>query len=433
MKKIMKRYYFIYVVLVTLSIWAGTGTLSPYAATHLNSPLEGSCNYLVNGDHPHFEATYLFLKGEPAERWSQSVVLRRILFPLIAYPFMQASDYLRGGVVASIFLHIVAGLIFLRFLLRRYGAEALIAAAFILPTFPGITYFGGLPYSYACIVPFTLLGFIGLDALYEKKQAIRTASICGLSFGLLSIGYDLLGYLLLAGILLLALRKEWVAIIVFALSAVSVPMLNSFILSYVYDVPLLNSNTASYGNIIGAYFKIGAQPFSEWSPLLLDMPHVLLHNFFFSSFLILPATACIVFLRNLIRKQRLLTPVECAFLFAALFIWLVNNAAPPYQGWQLRGVWIARIYEPIFVVLLVFTVRSLKPREFHFDKALFLSAFLLQVWIVNAPLTGFTGYSDYLYTEFYQHNVHGAFSTNLEKYGRRPMGFCSVGQSNDIH
>src|SRR5215468_8030821 len=72
------------------SAWVSSGTMAPYAAT-LDPGVVWSqppCDYLINIDQPHFEAAFAMLHGKPRESWEGSVMLRRILYPILALPLM---------------------------------------------------------------------------------------------------------------------------------------------------------------------------------------------------------------------------------------------------------------------------------------------------------------------------------------------------------
>lgn len=384
------------------------------------------CQYLFSSDHPHFEAVYLFLDGWPQEHWSQSVVLRRILFPLFSYPLMKMTDFITGGFLSSVLLHLIAGCAFIRFLSREYTVRTGQVAACLLPVFPGIAYFGAAPYSYACIVPFSLLGFMSLAAL-QRPNITSILPLCsGLFLGLLSVGYDLLPYFLPAGLLLLIQRRRWSALLIFACGCCFFPALTVVLLQKWFGVPPLNTNTASYINIIQAYGRILEGFGPAWIEMLWKLPEVFVHNFFYSMFVVLPAGAIFLFVRSFFRPVfHQNASVETCILLAGVAIWVFNNAAPPYNGWQMRGIWISRIYEPMFVPLLVFVCRNLTERFTKLDRIVLAVLVAIQSWAVYAPLLGVGALSDKLYFEFYRQSVPGAFSANLQTYGWRPFGFCS--------
>ena len=60
-----------------------------YAATDSHPLVLEPCHYLVNVDHYHYDSIFRMIGGDD-ETWSGSVVLRRLLFPVIAYPFVMA-------------------------------------------------------------------------------------------------------------------------------------------------------------------------------------------------------------------------------------------------------------------------------------------------------------------------------------------------------
>ncbi len=144
-------------LLLALGIWVNTGTLAPYAATLEKPFLWGPCNYPLNIDHFHFKATFLMLDGAPRDQWEFSVALRRVLYPLLAYPFMKLLGYGAGGLVTNVLLAVGSLAVFWLALRRRLGKEPPAGLLALLATYPGWMYWAGLPYSYAAIVPLSLL------------------------------------------------------------------------------------------------------------------------------------------------------------------------------------------------------------------------------------------------------------------------------------
>src|SRR4051812_41250118 len=106
---------------VALCTWLSTGTMAPYAITVEKPKVLPPCNYLANPDHPHFEWTFAMLSGEPRAVWQRSVMLRRILFPLIAFPMMKLFGFLAGGVITSIALQVISLAGFAMYVRRRFG------------------------------------------------------------------------------------------------------------------------------------------------------------------------------------------------------------------------------------------------------------------------------------------------------------------------
>ena len=58
----------------------------------------GPCGYLFNLDHPQYRAAFAMLDGAPRDQWEWSITLRRILYPLFAFPFMKVGGLRRRGI-----------------------------------------------------------------------------------------------------------------------------------------------------------------------------------------------------------------------------------------------------------------------------------------------------------------------------------------------
>ena len=104
----------------------------------------------------------------------------------------------------------------------------------------------------------------------------------------------------------------------------------------------------------------------------------------------------------------------------------------------MRGEWIARLYQPIFVVYVAYTARILAGvfnQESHrkaFSRAV-CSISVAIVVLANAsvsfgPILGYDS-ANLAYYHFYQHSTEDAISQNTEKYGRRPLGFSAAPES----
>src|SRR5690348_3336020 len=96
------------VTILVLGIWMSSGTMAPYAASSGLSIVTMPCHYLVNVDHWHFKAVFQMLDGENRNLWESSVVLRRMLLPLISLPLMKGLGFEIGGFISSIVIHIAA-------------------------------------------------------------------------------------------------------------------------------------------------------------------------------------------------------------------------------------------------------------------------------------------------------------------------------------
>src|SRR5262249_4120488 len=142
-------------VVLLAACWLSSGTMAPYAATLDPNivRIQQPCEYLTNIDHAQFQATFWMLQGKPRGSWEGSVVLRRILYPILAFPLMTALGFETGGFVTNLILTLAVVLAFVLFVRHSIGEQAAIVAMWLLATYPGIAYWVGLPYSYVWIVP----------------------------------------------------------------------------------------------------------------------------------------------------------------------------------------------------------------------------------------------------------------------------------------
>jgi hypothetical protein len=418
-------------LLLALGIWANTGTLAPYGATLEKPFLWEPCNYPLNIDHFHFKATFLMLDGAPRDQWEFSVALRRILYPLLAYPFMKLLGYGAGGLVANVLLAVGSLAVFWPALRRRLGGEPPRALLALLATYPGWMYWAGLPYSYAIIVPASLL-CMALLWRVETLATWREALLTGLALGVLFTGYDLLPFFGAAAVLLLLWRRLWVPCAVLAVAQLVPTVAVATVLWKVFRVPFRNSNTETYFAILKSY--VSPVDLHAWWALLRQLPQAVVSNALYSNFLVLPLLFLLALLasRWLPRESRVLRPAEACLLIAAVLLFLFNNLAPPYAGWPLRGSWVPRLYQPVGVamvsILAGFYARApLLPRDVRRGAWAALGlAVALQAWVVFAPALGDARLSGYLYYRFYQHASRPFYADNLRKLGARPVGFCAA-------
>jgi hypothetical protein len=410
-------------MVMAAAIWLSTGTMAPYAATAEYPRILEPCHYLVNVDHDHFAAATAMIAGEPSERWAGSVVLRRLLFPIVAHPFIQVMGFMAGGVVASILLHVLALLAFAKFVSGRVGDRAAIITASLLATYPGVTYWAGLPYSYAAIVPGSLFGLILLYRLHDAtavREVVRAAFLLGLIF----IGYDLAPFFGPAALLVLVVRRRFAWMVVTAMT-MALPTLLVFAMLLSIRLPILNSNTAGYLTVLSAYLR--PRELHLWTGYLMELPLVFLSNFVFGNMIFLP----LLFAAALIVGRRLHIPLlswpEKSLLLSGVALFLFTNAAPPYDGWQLRGHWIARLYQPVFVAFLIVIAQVTQRLSGAFLRR--WAAAVILVIAANAsvafgpvlmnPLAG------YAYHKFYAHSPPESLLVNVRRFGRRPLGVCS--------
>jgi hypothetical protein len=404
------------------AIWLSSGTLSPYSANFVPLVIE-PCHYLVNIDHPHHTAPFYLLAGAPPKYWAFSVVLRRMLYPVLAYPFVRAFGFLVGGLLCNVFITLAALFAFGQFTRRHFGERAAIAVIWLVATYPGITYWAGLPYAYAAIVPASLLAAMCLYAI-DRAERVREVVLAAMALGLIFLAYDLIPFFVPAMVLVLLARRKPLWAVPAVITALVPALIVAGLLSWL-DIAAVNSNTATYATIVNAYLhpEVGRL----WLGYLARLPLVLAANFFDSNFFFLPLLAVVALLlcRGCIGR------VEGAILLSVMAVFLVNNAAPPYYGWQLRGYWIARLYQPLFVALLLCIARAVRdaPRQ-----KLMRAAIVVTV-IANAAV-GFgpvmrNPLAFYLDYRFYRHAEPSTFAELLAIYGRRPLGLCLVAHDLD--
>jgi len=410
-----------------VGVWFSSGTMAPYASTLARPWILKPCNYLLNTDNPHFEATFLMLDGAPREQWKFTIVARRILFPLLAYPLMKVWGYMVGGVVTSAILQVATLVGFSLYVRRRIGKAASIAAVALLATYPGIYYWAGLPYSYASIVPACLGAMVVLIEVERQPPWWRVA-LLSLALGILLLAYDLLPFFGPPLIGMLLLRRRWFA------AAIAVPMIvmptvvNNFLLLHWAKMPLHNQNTQAYADIVGAY--LGPPQWGLWMRALSGVPKYLAVNFFTSNFLFLPGLFLVLYVVNRFTLRLKLTWAERGVLLMTITLFAFLNLSPPYKGWQFRGIAMARIYQPVFVVFIVFALRFVqaawddRQRVRPWVVALVGVAATANAAIVMGPAMKLR-LADHAYFYFYRHAPRPMFLENIAKFGRRPLGWCN--------
>ncbi|HEX7962468.1 MAG TPA: hypothetical protein VF493_21320 [Terriglobales bacterium] len=413
---------------LNVGIWLSSGTLAPYAATFAQSIPTSPCQYLVNIDHNQFKAAYWMLAGMDRPLWERSVVLRRILYPLVSYPLMLVLGFEIGGFVFNLLLHSVVFAIFVVYLKNKFSVGQSLVAMWLLALYPGIYYWAGLPYSYAAIVPCCLLGFILLTRLSEEDDSRPVYLLCVLT-GILFLAYDLFPFFGAGALLILLYRKKYKLIPGSLLLLVAPSVVSNFILTAFVHVPLMNSNTKIYPMIVKSYFA----PFAmeQWTALLKALPLVAYHVYLYSNFLFIPLLFAVLLLAALVLRRFRLSLAERSLLVAGTVLFLFLNIAPPYGGWQMRGVWIARLYQPVFVALVSFCSREIAEdwKNNHrimkpLAASLVLATCLGNFFVVFGPVMH-NQFSSHIYYRFYRHSPPDTFYNSLTKYGRRPLGFCA--------
>lgn len=411
------------IAVMVASIWLSSGTLSPYAVTLQNPLVVTPCHYLANVDDGQFRATFLMLDGAPKHAWDQSVVLRRILFPLVAYPFMKATSFEVGGFIASLLLHVIAFLAFARFLRRTVGDAGAVAGMWLLATYPGISYWAGLPYSYASIVPLSIFAFL---LLWRIAVEDRASAICwsGFGIGILALGYDLLPFFGAAALGLLAYRRRFgLAAATLVLLLAPIGIFNAVVLERFYGVNPVNPNSAMYATILRSF--VSGPHWAEWAHLMLRFPFDAIRVYLFSNFLFLPLLFSLALALAIRAGRPEFRPADAALLLAVAAVFLFNNLAPPYPGVQMRGSYIARLYQPAFVALIVYVARVVQLGRARWIGPAVAAAIALNAAIAFGTVTANPAAS-FVDLQFYGHDNKDVnnVARNVARYGRRPIGVC---------
>jgi hypothetical protein len=411
------------------SLYFNTGTLAPYGNT-LFGEVDHNTGYLYNADHVHFKVLFDFVNGADRKVWDHALFLRRILFPVLAWPFMRVWGFETGGTIASLVFNVAALVFFVTRLRRHIGHRGAIFAGWLLALYPGATYWDGMPYPYALIFPGSLLLMIALMELGEASMA-KIAGI-SLAMGFVYLGYDLMPFFLPASLIVLLWKKRPVAALSTAALQAAPLAVWLLILAHGLHQPLENSNTATYGVILKSFLRI--KSFETWWHFVSYFPNAGFDIWFGANFIFLPAFFLVVVALNPLTSRIRLLPAESALLGVGVALFLFNNLAPDYYGlggWVMRGTWISRIYQPMFPALVVFCARwwqELPPLQWPLRVPIglalaatfFGNALVVFGPILNNPLR----VSETAFYKFYNHNdIHWVYEARLKEFGRRPLGF----------
>ena len=413
--------------LFLVGLYFSTGALTPYAIT-TNPHVAKASGYLYNPDHIHFQALFNFVDGRDRSTWDNALLLRRILYNVLAYPFMKAAGWEVGGTLASITFNVIAFIIFVRALRRRVGERGAVFAAWTLALYPGAAYWAGLPYLYALIVPGCLLLMLVLISLAEDS-GWRPVIIGSLFMGVANLGYEFFLFFLPASLLLLAWRRRWIAVLVSAGLQLAPVVAWALVLRDHFGQNLTNSNSSSFGAIAGSYLHI--HDFARWHQIVQAAPDLGLDLFFGANFIFLPALFLLVIALNAITSMIRPHPAEVALLAAGLAFFLFDNLAPDYIApWQMRGSWVGRLYQPVFPALVLFCARwyqHLPPvgrgLRFTIRTVCGLAATGNALVVFGPILMNPLRLSETAFYRFYDHANHISYESNLNIHGRRPLGF----------
>ena len=412
-------------VVMLLAIWLSSGTMSPYAATWAYPIVSQPCGYLYNPDHPQYVAAFQMLDGQPRAAWQSSIVLRRILYPLLAYPFMKAAGFTTGGFIASLLINLAALIVFAFFLRKRWGDKASIWGLWLFALYPGVTYWAALPYANACIVPASCGLFMLLTRLDEQAD-LRSVALNAAAMGVLVTAYDLLPYFGLASLIVLFRRRRWTAMPIAVACMAAGPVVVWIVLTKVVRISWSNINTDIYRTMLDAYLH--PPSLGVWLRGVAAFPIVLVQVFFFSNMLFLPGLFLMLVLITRIR----LSPVEGALVIAVALVFAFNNLAPPYAAtYQMRGDYIPRIYQPMGIALLVYCTRVVgslgtaeRPKAI-LVLTMFALALAANLSVAFGPIAR-VPWAGQVYQRFYFHAFLDSMDANLARHGRRPIGFCRL-------
>jgi hypothetical protein len=170
---------------------------------------------------------------------------------------------------------------------------------------------------------------------------------------------------------------------------------------------------------------------------LRQAPYFLRENYVSSMFVVFPCLFLALFASAQIWKDRGWSWVEQLIALGTFLFWSFINLSPPNEaapGTLLRGEFAPRFYMPFFVVILLTTARHWKFVSQSDRRAKFLMTGLLlsaiggNLFIVLGPLWN-SSLSANVYARFYKHAPRGGIVMveNLERFGRRPLGFCQEG------
>jgi hypothetical protein len=183
-----------------------------------------------------------------------------------------------------------------------------------------------------------------------------------------------------------------------------------------------------YPVILFSYLHPGRE-LATWIHLLAGLPALFLSNFVFSNLIVLPILFVVTtIVARIQRLKGIVTLPDGALLSAGLFLFLFMNAAPPYYGWQMRGEWVARLFQPVFPAYLMAIARvtqQLAGPRLRLWVTVVVLAIVANGSIAFGPVL-LNPIAAYTYHRFYMHSPPESLLINLRRFGRRPLGFCST-------
>lgn len=410
-------------VLLILQMYLNTGTLSAYAVTIDNPYVIGG--NIVNYDYKHYQCNYDFIMGEPAEKWNFGWVLRRELFYILAFPFLKIFGFYIGGIIAAITITLISFYAFIRFIYNNLGVQQAYVGVILLSTYPGIMYWIGSPFAQVMIVPCCLLIYMLMWKMNYSNKLNKHILFLSL-ISILFTAYDLILYFYPTILFIYFRKQQWKKMII-SLPIMLIPQLAMVLWINMRGVTELKSdNTGLYFTIINSYLNPG--DLLSWLHLIFLAPKILLLNYLDSNFWFLPILFIILVVVG-VRNKIWLNTIETGILLSAFAIFIFNNLAPVYSAdFLMRGEWIARIYQPIFVALLMYIVRfygqiyQINPNQKRVFVGLILTCSLLNI-AINLGGCFKSNLTQLAWYRFYQHSSPDAMQKNLKIYGVKPIGF----------
>ncbi len=417
-------------VVFLAGLYANTGTRAPYAISFL-AHIDPVSGHAYNQDHVHFKTVFDFVDGQPREVWDRALLLRRILYPAMAWPAMKWLGFEAGGAAMNLLIHVAAFVGCTWWLQRRIGSRAAQLGAWLLATYPGFAYWAGLPYQYALIAPGSLLLAIALSELAAGGSRRRVAT-WALVMGVTYLAYDFAPVFLPATLGVLLWRRRWLDAML-ALVAGVLPLVCWLLtLRYGFGQALENSNSGVYRTVFETFVSS-----NTWSTWLAGLPRswdTAAAAYFGANFVFLPALFLGVCLVNPWTSRVSLTLAERAILGGVGALFAVINLAPEYGGtWNMAGSWIARLYQPMFPVLVFFLARwwQALPDLARWGRGatlvMVVAACAANLLVIFGPVTGNPlGVSGEVFYRFYTHSDGArlpAYENNLRQLPTRPLGF----------
>jgi hypothetical protein len=174
--------------------------------------------------------------------------------------------------------------------------------------------------------------------------------------------------------------------------------------------------------------------FGRWFYYLKNFPIYLIHNYLFSTFAYLSIVFAIFNIPKLFGNRLKLNSVESAVIISVFIVFAFNNLAPQYRSWQFRELGFARIYEPIFIVMILYLGRKVQSMfELPQQKQRILLG-ILTLMILGNSLTSFSTmlpnnlglgiYGNFYLQGYTTKQTYSDFKERIRKFGRYPIGTC---------